>query len=77
MAKQRKETKCAKVMVSEHKQQEDKGWKLEEKGEAYFHGFGWTVRGMRECHSIAIVEWPDGTIDNVPVEHVRFIKEEI
>lgn len=35
------------------------------------------VRGLRECHSIAIVEWPDGTIDNVPVEHVRFLKEEI
>ena len=29
-----------KVMVSEHKQQTDKKWKLEEKGEALFHAFG-------------------------------------
>jgi hypothetical protein len=23
--------------------------------------------------STAIVEWPDGRIDNVPVKHIRFI----
>jgi hypothetical protein len=68
--------KMRKVMVSEHKQQPDKKWKLEEKGEALFHAFGTNYEEFETGagnFSTAIVEWPDGTISNVPVEHVRFL----
>lgn len=65
-----------KVMVSEYKQQPDKRWKLEEKGEAMFHQFGANYEVFESGvgnFSTAIVEWPDGTVSNVPVEHVRFL----
>lgn len=65
-----------KVMVSEHKQQPDNKWKLEEKGEAVFHQFGCNYEELENGpgnYTTAIVEWPDGTIGNVPVEHVRFL----
>ena len=65
-----------KVIVSEHKQQEDRKWKLEEKGEAIFHVFGTNYEQFENgagIFSTAIVEWPDGTMSNVPVEHVRFL----
>lgn len=65
-----------KVMVSEHKQQPDKKWKLEEKGEALFHAFGTNYEEFLTGagnFSTAIIEWPDGTVGNVPVEHVRFL----
>lgn len=65
-----------KVMVSEHKQQEDRRWKLEEKGEAVFHQFGCNYEEFADGagnFTTAIIEWPDGTVGNVPVEHVRFL----
>jgi hypothetical protein len=66
-----------KVMVSEHKTQVSSGiWYLEEKGEAMFHQFGVNYEEFEACagnYTTAIVEWPDGTISNVPVEHVRFL----
>jgi hypothetical protein len=65
-----------KVMVSEHKRQEDGKWKLEEKGEALFHAFGTNYEEFGNGpgnYSTAIIEWPDGTVSNVPVEHVRFL----
>ena len=51
-----------KVMVSEHKQQPDKKWKLEEKGEALFHQFGVDYEEFETGpgnFTTAIVEWLD------------------
>jgi len=65
-----------KVMVSEHKQQPDLKWKLEEKGEALFHQFGVNYEEFdvgAGNYSTAIVEWPDGTVSNIPAEHIRFL----
>lgn len=65
-----------KVIVQEHKLQADKVWKLEDKGEALFHQFGMNYEEFETGpgnFTTAIVEWPDGTVSNVPVEHVRFI----
>jgi hypothetical protein len=64
-------------MVSELKKQFPSGvWRLEEKGEAMFHQFGVNYEEFATCagnYTTAIVEWPDGTISNVPLEHVRFL----
>ena len=65
-----------KVMVSENRQQEEKKWKLVEKGEAMFHQFGINYEEFENGagnYTTAIIEWPDGTIGNVPVQHVRFL----
>ena len=67
-----------KVMVSENKQQPDKKWKLEEKGEAIFHQFGVDYEEFdhgQATFTTAIVEWPDGTVNNVRVERIRFLDE--
>ena len=49
---------------------------IEEKGVAVFHqfgvGFGEFETGVGN-YTTAIVEWPDGTIESVPVEYVRFL----
>ena len=51
-------------------------WKLQETGVAVFHQFG---VGYEEFESgpgnytTAIVEWPDGRVESVPVEHIRFV----
>ena len=51
-------------------------WRLQETGEAVFHQFG---VGYEEFESgpgnftTAIVEWPDGRVESVPLEHVRFV----
>ena len=65
-----------KVMVSENRQQEEKKWKLVEKGEAMFHQFGSNYEEFENGagnYTTAIIEWPDGTVGNVPVQHVRFL----
>jgi hypothetical protein len=65
-----------KVMVSEHKRQEGSKWKLAEKGEAIFHQFGCDYAEYENGpgnFTTAIIEWPDGTVGNVPVENVRFL----
>lgn len=55
-------------------------WDLQEQGEANFHQFG---VGYEEFESgpgnytTAILELDDGTIKNVPVEHVKFIVEPV
>lgn len=65
-----------KVMVSELVQILGNRWDLKEKGMATFHQFG---VGYEEFdsgpgnYSTAIVEWADGTVENVPVERIRFI----
>lgn len=50
--------------------------KLEEKGEAVFHQFGCNFEQFESGagnFSTAIVEWPDGRVESVEVEHVRFL----
>jgi hypothetical protein len=64
------------VMVKGYKKQTDGRFKLEEKGQALFHDFG-LGNAIGEASNIlistAIIEWPDGTLENVPVNHVRFL----
>jgi hypothetical protein len=65
-----------KVMISEYKRQPDNKFKLVEKGVALFHAFGTRYEEFDTGagnYSTAIVEWADGTMGNVPVEHVRFL----
>lgn len=65
-----------KVMVSEIRPHPTNRWKLEEKGEAIFHQFGCDFEEFESGtgnFTTAIIEWPDGTIGNVPVAHVRFL----
>jgi hypothetical protein len=65
-----------KVMVSEYRKQENNIWKLEEKEEAIFHQFGVNYEEFENGpgnYTTAIVEWKDGTTENIPVEHVRFL----
>lgn len=64
------------VMVSVPKLQKDNTWKLEEKGEAAFHQFGCDYEEFESGpgnFSTAIVEWPDGTVENVRADRIRFI----
>ena len=65
-----------KVMVSGYVKQADGKWMFTEKGEALFHQFGVGYEEFEAGtgnYSTAIVEWPDGKVDNVPVEHIRFL----
>jgi len=65
-----------KVMVSEYQQQEDGKWEIKEKGIAVFHAFGVNYEEFESGpgnFSTAIVEFPDGKVQNVPVGMVRFI----
>lgn len=67
-----------KVMVSrlEPKNGPTKKWELVEKGEAAFHQFGCDYEEFESGpgnFSTAIVEWPDGRVENVPVQNVRFL----
>lgn len=60
-----------KVMVMEWK---DGAWV--DKGEAIFHQFGCDFMEMNDGnvnYSTAIIEWPDGTVENVPARNIRFL----
>ena len=49
---------------------------LEPQGEALFHQFGVgyeEFEGGPGNFTTAIVEWPDGKVESVPVEHVQFV----
>jgi hypothetical protein len=51
-------------------------WVLEPAGEALFHQFGVSYEEFESGpgnYSTAIVEWPDGKLENVPVDHVQFV----
>ena len=64
------------VMVSAYTTQTGGRMKLEEKGEAVFHQFGCNFEQFESGagnFSTAIVEWPDGRVENIPVENVRFL----
>ncbi len=54
-------------------------WELQVQGEADFHTFGVDYEEFETGagnFSTAIIELDDGTIKNVPVEHIKFIKED-
>lgn len=51
-------------------------WVFRPRGEALFHQFGVgheVYEGGVGNFTTAVVEWPDGLVENVPVEHVRFV----
>lgn len=53
---------------------------LEEQGEALFHQWGNDFEEFENgvgTYSTAIIELEDGTVKNVPVEHIQFIGGEI
>lgn len=65
-----------KVMVSESKRQPNGKWDLEEKGEALFHQFGVDYEEFESGagnFTTAVIEWPNGKVQNVPVHLVRFL----
>ena len=48
-------------------------------GQGDFHGFGidfFEFESGPGNYSTAIIELPDGTVKNVPVEHIRFLDRE-
>lgn len=54
--------------------------KLLEKGEAIFHQFGCNYAEFENGpgnFTTAVVEWPDGSVENVYAEHVRFLDSTI
>jgi hypothetical protein len=64
------------VMVREYVRQTDGKMKLQDKGEADFHQFGCDFEefeGGPGNYTTAIVEWPDGSMANVPVGFIRFL----
>lgn len=51
-----------------------------EKGEAIFHQFGCDYAEFENGpgnFTTAVIEWPDGSVENVCVEHVRFLDSTI
>ena len=67
-----------KVMVISYKQNPEypRNWVKYEKGEAVFHEFGVGCEDSESNYgnfSTAIVEWPDGQVENVKVENIRFL----
>lgn len=63
------------VMVFQNLHRDGK-WQMLEKGEAVFHGFGLDYEEFSDgaCgYSTAIVEWPDGTVDMVRADRVKFL----
>jgi len=63
------------VMVIENLHRDGK-WQLVDKGEAVFHSFGLDYEEFSDgaCgYSTAIVEWPDGKVEMVRADRVRFL----
>ena len=50
---------------------------LEEQGEAIFHQWGVDSPCEGSTFSTAIIELEDGTVKNVPAEHIKFISGEV
>lgn len=64
-----------KVIVNERNFVKGK-WKTEEKGEAIFHQFGCDFiefEGGPANFTTAIIEWPDGTVENISCGRIRFL----
>ena len=65
-----------KVIFSKLVKQEDGKLKLEEIGEARFHQFGSDYEEFESggcSYSTAIIEKNDGSVENIPVNNIRFI----
>lgn len=65
-----------KVMVSGYEKQDDGKWAIKERGIATFHAFGVDYEQFESGpgnYSTAIVEFPDGKVENVCVDMVRFL----
>jgi hypothetical protein len=63
-----------KVIWSKYEQSE-----LKPQGEAIFHQFGCDYEEFESGpgnFSTAIIELPDGTVKNIPIEWIKFIKGE-
>ena len=55
-------------------------WKDVEIGEATFHGFGVDVEEFENGpgnYSAAIVEWPDGRVEMIRADKIRFLDREV
>jgi hypothetical protein len=62
------------VKVGEHPRCGNFIWKMKEQGEALFHQWGRDTHSDEDgSFSTAIIELEDGTVKNIPAEHVRFI----
>lgn len=66
------------VQVSEYQRSADGlSSSLVDIGEAIFHQFGSNYEEFESGpgnFTTAVIEWPDGKIGNVPVEHIRFLE---
>jgi len=65
-----------KVMVSTVKQLAEGTLEYKEKGEATFLQFGVSYdlySGGAAHYSTAIIQWPDGLVENVFLQNIRFI----
>ena len=66
-----------KVMVSKRAYSREKtDWILEQRGEALFHQFGIDFAHAADgicSFTSAIIEWGDGSVENVPVNLIKFI----
>lgn len=63
------------VMVIDNLHRDGK-WQLVDRGEAVFHSFGLDYEEFSDgaCgYSAAIVEWPDGKVEMVRADRVRFL----
>ena len=64
-----------KVMVVDNLHRDGK-WQLVDRGEAVFHSFGLDYEEFSDSacgYSAAIVEWPDGKVEMVRADRVRFL----
>jgi len=67
-----------KVMVSHYTPNlKTNGVEIEEKGVATFHGFGLDHIEEKVSYSVAIVEWPNGEVESVNTELIRFLDSEV
>lgn len=52
-------------------------WKTGEKREAFFHQFGLELEGSvgerSSSYSVAIVEYPDGSVESACLKYIRFL----
>ena len=72
-----------KVTVFANRKREVEGkvqWVREAReGQAYFHQFGLSYEEFETGgvgYSTAIIEWPNGKLENVPVEYIEFCEPE-
>jgi hypothetical protein len=67
------------VMVSHYTYSKtDKTYDAREKGEALLHGFGLDLMegngGNFASFSVGIIEWPDGKLELISIDLIRFIE---